>query len=85
MITIIGWCKQCGHDRVAGQGCVACGSDTRPFIVPAHELATGIIELPFGICASGLDTPEGRLLFLSDEGQAALQDAYREVLGDVLH
>ena len=83
---IIGWCKECGHDRVvADDGCAACGSEDRPFIVPEHEQRLGAITLPFGVTVSGLDSMEARRVFLSPQGQAALQDAYREVLGDVLH
>ena len=53
-----------------------------PFICAEHELKSGIIALPFGLSASGLDTPKGRLLFLSEEGQRGLQDAYRVVFGE---
>ena len=75
---IIGWCRECGHDRAADQDfCCACGSESKPFIVPEHERERGELELPFGLTVDGLDTIEGRRLFFSEQGQAALQDAYR--------
>ena len=78
----IGWCRECGGDRVAGDdGCVSCGFEEKPFIVPENEQRTGVITLPFGIAVSGLDSTEARRLFLSEQGQAALEDAYRVVLG----
>ena len=81
----IGWCKECGHDRVVGDdGCAACGVEDRPFIVPEHEQRLGVITLPFGITVEGLDSMEARRLFLSAEGQAALHEAYREILGEAV-
>ena len=48
----------------------------------ADERARGEVELPFGLVVSGLDTPAGRQLFMSDEGQAALHDAYRVLFAE---
>ena len=77
---LIGFCVECGFDRHSGQeACCACGSEARPFFVLEHELKSGVLTLPFGLCVSGLDTMEGRKLFMSDEGQAGLRDAYRQI------
>ena len=81
--TVIGFCNSCGHDRFSGQSfCTVCGDEGEPFLMAPHELESGIVELPFGLSASGLDTPAGRLLFLSPEGQAGLKDAYRQLLAE---
>ena len=70
-VRAIGFCVSCGFTRMAGDvACFACGDEAKPFIMPEHELDSGVLTLPFGLSASGLDTAEGRLLFLSDEGQA---------------
>ena len=82
--TRIGFCRACGFDVMAGHvACSACGSEAQPFIMAEHELKSGVLTLPFGLSASGLDTPEGRMLFLSEAGQAGLQNAYRVVLGEL--
>ena len=79
----IGWCRECGFDRVVGDiGCAACGLEEKPFIVPAHEMRSGELELPFGLVVSGVDTPAGRRLFMSEQGQASLQDAYRVLFAE---
>ena len=81
--STIGFCRGCGIYQAAGQEfCVACGCESKPFFMTADERARGEIELPFGLVASGLDTPAGRQLFMSKEGQAALQDAYRVLFAD---
>ena len=80
---LIGFCRDCGYGFPAGApGCPTCGSEEGPFICTEAELKSGIIALPFGLSASGLDTPEGRLLFLSEAGQAGLRDAYAVIFGD---
>ena len=84
----IGFCRGCGIFLAAGQEfCVACGLEEKPFFMTADERARGELELPFGLVVSGLDTPAGRQLFMSDEGQAALQEAYRTIFADdsVIH
>ena len=79
---VIGWCRECGFDRMAGDsGCAACGNESPAFIVAPHELERGELVMPFGVVVTGLDTIEGRRLFMSAEGQAALHDTYRKVLG----
>lgn len=79
---VIGWCRECGFDRMGGDsGCCACGSEDRPFIAAPHELQSGELVMPFGLVVTGLDSIEGRRLFMSDEGQAALQSAYAKILG----
>ena len=83
-VRAIGFCVSCGFTRMAGAyACCVCGDEADPFPCAEHELESGVLTLPFGLSASGLDTPEGRLVFLSAEGQRALQDAYCVVLGDV--
>ena len=79
---VIGWCRECGQDRW-DSACVCCGVTSKPFIVPVHEQRLGVITLPLGITVEGLDSMEARRLFLSSEGQAALQDAYRVVFGEL--
>ena len=80
---VVGWCKACGCDRVSGQEfCGGCGSEATPFIVPEHERERGEIALPFGMVVGGLDTIEGRRLFFSEQGQAALHDAYRVLFAE---
>ena len=79
----IGFCRGCGWAVTAGApACCVCGSEATPFFMPEHELDSGVLTLPFGLSASGLDTPEGRLLFLSEAGQAGLRDAYAVIFGD---
>ena len=80
----IGFCVSCGFTRMAGDvACCACGDEAKPFMCAEHELETGIIALPFGVSASGLDTPAGRLVFLSEAGQQGLREAYAVIFGDV--
>ena len=85
--TVIGWCRDCGFDRMAGDvACCACGVESKAFVVPAHERERGELTMPFGVVVTGLDTPEARRIFLGAEGQAALQDAYRTILaGEPAH
>ena len=85
--TVIGWCTGCGFDRMAGDvACCACGVESKPFVVPAHERERGELTMPFGVLVTGLDTPEARRIFLGAEGQAALQEAYRTILaGEPAH
>ena len=81
--TPIGWCRSCGFTRVTGDvGCGACGTEDEPFLCTEAELRSGVIALPFGIHATGCDTPEGRMLFLSEAGQRGLREAYSVVFGD---
>ena len=83
-IVIVGWCRNCGADRPASMSaCIACGVESEPFVVREHEQRLGVIELPFGVTVEGLDSIEARRQFLSTEGQAALHDAYRVVLGEL--
>ena len=78
-----GFCRECGYGVPAkAPGCPTCGSEDAPFVCSEAELKSGVLTLPFGLSASGLDTPEGRLLFLSAEGQAGLRDAYAVIFGD---
>ena len=86
METIIGWCTECGFDRFRGQrACCACGSEAKPFIITPNEYQAGELTLPFGITVTGVDTMQGRRLFMSEEGQAALRETYRKVFDRAEH
>ena len=76
----IGWCRGCGHDHQGGPACLTCGVEDRPFMVPAHEAEHGTVRMPFGVEVSGLTTPEARALFLSDDGQRALGEAFESAI-----
>ena len=79
-MTVIGFCRTCGFTRHAGvERCVVCGTEELPFVTMPGELERGILTLPFGVEARGLDTPEARLLFLSEEGREALMGAVEKV------
>ena len=84
--TVIGWCRECGFDRMASDvACCACGVESKAFVVPAHERERGELTMPFGVLVTGLNSPEARRLFLSAEGQAKLQEVYRDALGERAH
>ena len=73
----------CGCDHFGTDLCLMCGDDAVPFIMAPHEVERGEILMPGGIVVSGLDTAEGRLLFLSEDGREALRKAYLELQADL--
>ena len=78
-----GFCRECGYGVPAkAPACPTCGSEVAPFVCSEAELKTGVIALPFGVHATGLDSAKGRLLFLSEEGQSGLREAYAVIFGD---
>ena len=79
-----GFCRSCGYGvPIGAKACPTCGSEDAVFVCSEAELRSGVLALPFGVHATGLDTAKGRLLFLSEEGQQGLRDAYGIVFGDV--
>ena len=80
---ILAWCCECGFERPAAQSrCPACGSESRAFMVLPEEIRGDVLTLPFGMAVGGIDTMQGRALFLSDEGQAGLRRAYEKIFAE---
>ena len=72
----VGFCMACGYLHYATEHCLVCGNDTAPFLMTDDELERGEVTMPGDIVVSGLDSPEARLMFLSDAGREAYAAAF---------